>query len=135
MIVAIPWYKSPQTISLLTTAVAAAVALFPKVGAALGLTSPGAISIAVQNIAGVIALVAPVIGTYFRAKSPEQPITLTQAAADTRPATLKAEQTEKINAQNAHTAYLVVAAQKRKEAAAAPAPPAVAVNPTKPWGK
>lgn len=118
---AIPWYKSPQTIGLITTFIAAAVALFPKAGVALGLTSPTAISTAVSNVAGLIALVAPVVGTVFRVNSTEQPITLTQASADAHPATVAAEVVAKVNTQNAHTAALVVAAQQRK-AAAIPTP-------------
>jgi hypothetical protein len=91
MAAAIPWYRSPQTIGLITTFVAAAVALFPKAGAALGLTSPTAISTAVSNIAGIVAMIAPVVGTIVRAKQTSgQPITLTQAAADVHPATIAA---------------------------------------------
>src|SRR5882757_2251189 len=90
MAVAIPWYRSPQTIGLITTAVAAAVALFPKLGVMLGLTSPGSISTAVENVAGIVALLAPVAGGIFRVKSKVQPLTLTQAAADIHPATVAA---------------------------------------------
>ena len=133
--VAIPWYKSPQTLGLITTFVAAAVALFPKAGAALGLNSPTAISTAVSNVAGVIALLAPVVGTIFRVKSDVQPITLTQAAADSHPVTVAAQVTDKVNTQNAHTAALVIAAQQRKSAMAPAAAPAVAVDPSRPWGK
>jgi hypothetical protein len=138
MPVAIPWFKSPQTIGLITTFVAAAVALFPKAGIALGLTSPGAISTAVSNVAGVIALLAPLVGTIFRVNSDVQPITLTQAAADNHPATVAAQVVAKVNAQNARTAELVVAMQHRKNSADRPAPTVpspVAVDPTKPWGK
>lgn len=85
---AIPWYKSPQTIGLVTTAVSAAIALFPKVGQLLGLTSGTAIDAAVTTIFGFIALIAPIVGTVVRVKSKAQPITLTQAAADTHPATV-----------------------------------------------
>lgn len=85
---AIPFYKSPQTIGLIATFIAAAVALFPKVGVMLGLTSPGAIQTAVENVASVIALLAPVVGTIIRTKSKEQPITLTQAGADSHPVTV-----------------------------------------------
>jgi hypothetical protein len=89
-VTAIPWFRSPQTIGLITTFIAAAVALFPKAGVLLGLTTPGAIQTAVENIAGVIALLAPVVGTVFRVKSTLQPITLTQAAADVHPVTIAA---------------------------------------------
>jgi hypothetical protein len=92
MAAAIPFYKSPQTLGLITTFIAAAVALFPKAGAALGLTSSTAISTAVSNVAGLIAMIAPVVGTVVRAKQTSgQPITLTQTAADNHPATLAAE--------------------------------------------
>jgi hypothetical protein len=92
MAAAIPWYKSPQTIGLLTTFVAGAIALFPKLGAALGLTSPAAISTAVQNIAAAVATVAPVVGVVVRAmQKTGQPITLTQAGADAHPATIAAK--------------------------------------------
>jgi hypothetical protein len=88
---AIPWYKSPQTIGLITTFVAAAIALFPKAGVLLGLTSPNEIQTAVSNAAGVVAVIAPFIGTIVRAKSTVQPITLTQAQADNHPVTLAAQ--------------------------------------------
>jgi hypothetical protein len=92
MAAAIPFYKSPQTIGLIVTFVSAAVALFPKVGTMLGLTSPTAIQTAVENIAGVIAMVAPIVGTIVRAKQTSgQPITLTQKGADEHPATIAAE--------------------------------------------
>jgi hypothetical protein len=92
MAAAIPFYKSPQTIGLITTFVAAAVALFPKLGTMLGLTSPTAIATAVENAAGVIALVAPVVGVIVRSmQKTGQPITLTQAGADAHPSTIAAE--------------------------------------------
>jgi hypothetical protein len=115
MAAAIPFYKSPQTLGLITTFVAAAVALFPKAGAALGLTSPTAISTAVSNVAGVIALLAPVVGTIFRVNTAEQPITLTQAAADVHPATIAAQ-----------------AAAQHTPAASQPTVPIVVGS--KPWG-
>jgi microcystin-dependent protein len=149
---AIPWYKSPQTIGLVTTAVAALVALFPKVGQALGLTSPGAISTAVSNVAGFIALIAPIVGTVVRAKSKVQPVTLTQARADDNPATVVAAQQKATNDQNARVvAKLQVVQQQRKAAVGAGAepvselPPQVVVEPPpakppmfqpgQPWGK
>ena len=146
-VAAIPWYKSPQTIGLITTAVSAAVALFPKVGQLLGLTSPTSISDAVSSAATVIALIAPVVGAIFRVKSKDQPITLTQAAADNHEVTVLAERTAELNAQNAHTAALLAAvtAKRKAEAAAAAAttqpipidedPAPLKVDPSKPWGK
>jgi hypothetical protein len=91
---AIPWYKSPQTIGLVTTFVSAAIALFPKVGQLLGMSSPGDVSNAVSTVFGFIAVAAPFIGTIVRAKSKEQPLTMTQAAADSHPATQAVIQTQ-----------------------------------------
>jgi formylmethanofuran:tetrahydromethanopterin formyltransferase len=91
---AIPWYKSPQQIGLVTTAVSAAVALFPKLGQALGLSSATAVSDAVTNIFGVIALVAPVVGSFIRAKSKVQPLTMTQSGADANSSTVAVLQTQ-----------------------------------------
>jgi hypothetical protein len=84
---AIPWYKSPQEIGLITTAVSALIALFPKVGQLLGLTSASDIATAVTNVFGVIALIAPVIGSIVRVNSKAQPLTLTQAGAEAHPNT------------------------------------------------
>src|ERR1700679_2364747 len=91
---AIAWYRSPQQIGLVTTAVSAAIALFPKLGQALGLSSATAVSDAVTNIFGVIALVAPVVGSFIRAKSKVQPLTLTQARANTNSDTVAVVQTQ-----------------------------------------
>jgi hypothetical protein len=131
MAAAIPWYKSPQTIGLITTFVAAAVALFPKVGTALGLTSPTAIATAVENGAGVVALIAPFVGVVVRAmQKTGQPITLTQAGADSHPATLAAEAA-------AAPARVILPDPVTQPIPAAPpaVKPAVPVVPGKPWGK
>jgi hypothetical protein len=131
MAAAIPFYRSPQTIGLITTFIAAAVALFPKAGQLLGLTSPTEIATAVSNIAGLVALVAPVIGTIFRVKqSSGQPITLTQAGADAHPATLAAEAA-------AAPARVILPDPVTQPIPAAPTAvkPAVPVVPGKPWGK
>lgn len=66
----------------------AVIALFPKVGQVLGLTSPGAISNAVTVTFGFITVIAPVFGSIMRARSKIQPLTLTQAGADVHPNTL-----------------------------------------------
>jgi hypothetical protein len=91
---ALVWYKSPQQIGLVTTAVSAAVALFPKLGQALGLSSASAVSDAVTNIFGVIAFVAPVVGSFVRSRSKIQPLTLTQNSADTNSSTVAVLQTQ-----------------------------------------
>jgi hypothetical protein len=126
MAAAIPWYKSPQTIGLITTFVAAAVALFPKVGTALGLTSPTAIATAVENGAGVVALIAPFVGVVVRSmQKTGQPITLTQAGADAHPATLAAE------AAAANPSMVVPPDHPAQPIAVPP----IASIPGKPWGK
>jgi hypothetical protein len=93
MINPIPWYKSSGTIVQVTTAVSALIAIFPKAGQLLGLTSATDITNAVTNVFGVITLVAPVVGIIIRKFSKVQPITLTQASADaqTTPATQAAQ--------------------------------------------
>lgn len=93
---ALPWYRSPQQIGLVTTAVSAALALFPQASHWLGLTNPGDIANAVTAVFGVITLIAPIVGGVWRAKSPLQPLTLTQAGADVHPATIVALHTETI---------------------------------------
>ena len=80
----IPWYKSPVQVAQVATAISALIAVFPRVGNWLGLTSPTAVNDAVTAVFGVIALVAPVVGTVLRAKSPIQPLTLTQTSADAK---------------------------------------------------
>jgi len=80
----ITWYKSPVQVAQVTTAISALIAVFPRVGIWLGLTSPTAINDAVTAIFGVIGLVAPIVGTALRAKSPIQPLTLTQTSADAK---------------------------------------------------
>jgi hypothetical protein len=80
----IPWYKSPVQIAQITTAISALIAVFPRVGIWLGLTSPSAINDAVTAVFGVIGFVAPIVGSIVRAKSPVQPLTLTQASADAK---------------------------------------------------
>lgn len=85
---AIPWYRSPQQIGLVTTAVSALIALFPKLGQLLGWTSPSDVASGVTAVFGVIAVIAPVIGTFIRAKSTVQPLTLTKASAEIHPNTI-----------------------------------------------
>lgn len=80
----IPWYRSPVQIAQVTTVVSGLVAIFPKVGAYLGLTTPDAVNNAVTAVFGVVALVAPIVGTALRAKSPIQPLTLTKASAEAK---------------------------------------------------
>jgi hypothetical protein len=87
---AAPWYTSKVQIAQITALVSAFVAISPKVGNALGLKTAADVQTAVEAIFGAIAVVAPLVGTIFRAKSPLQPLTLTQSAAAAHPATVAA---------------------------------------------
>ena len=78
----IPWYKSPVYVSGAATVVSTLAVLFPKAGAALGLTSPDLVNTTVNAVFEVIALVAGAVTTVSRARSPVQPIAVSQAAAD-----------------------------------------------------
>jgi hypothetical protein len=125
---AIPWYKSPQQIGLVTTAVSAAVALFPKVGVWLGLSSPSEVANAVTNVFSFIAVVAPIVGSIVRANSKEQPLTLTASEATVHPATraIVAVQAAMREA-GIPTARAVQTQIECADAAAAVAPPPVPV--------
>jgi hypothetical protein len=85
---AIPWYQSRVQIAQVVSLVSAAIAMFPKVGTALGLTNLVAIQTAVETIFGTVALIAPLVGSIWRARSTLQPLTLTKAAAAVHPATI-----------------------------------------------
>lgn len=87
---AIPWYKSSVQIAQTSAAVSTIVALFPKAAivTALGLSDSGVVTQDVTYTFGVIALLASIAGIIVRKYSKLQPTTLTQAAADSHPATL-----------------------------------------------
>jgi hypothetical protein len=85
---AAPWYTSKVQIAQVVTLLSALTAMSPKIAATLGLTSLAAIQSTVEAVFGTIAFIAPLIGTWFRSKSPMQPLTLTQAGADAHPATI-----------------------------------------------
>jgi hypothetical protein len=141
---ALPWYKSPQTIGLVTTAVSAFIALSPKLGTLLGLNSPTAVENAVTVVFGFIAFVAPVIGTIVRSNSKLQPITLTQAAADAHPASVAVEAAEAapiLEAPIPMPAPMMSTQHPAQQVAAlplpashAPPPPPAANTGLKPWG-
>lgn len=88
---AVPWYQSPVQIAQITTFVSAFIAMFPKIGAVLGMETPDKVNTAVTAVFGFIAVVAPFVGMVLRAKSKIQPLTLTQAKADNHPATAMAD--------------------------------------------
>jgi hypothetical protein len=80
--IAVPWYSSPVQKAQVVSAVTAAVALFPKAGALVGIKTPADIATWVEIIFGIATLVAPVVGSVWRARSTLQPLTLTQKKAD-----------------------------------------------------
>lgn len=84
---AVPFYKSPVQIAQVTTFVSALIAMFPKWGAVVGLTTPDQVNTAVETTFGFIALVAPFVGMILRAKSKIQPLTITPTGAANHPAT------------------------------------------------
>ena len=85
---AIPWYKSSVTRGALTSFAALLVVLAPKLAVLLGLTSNDAISAVIDNLLIVAAALSALYTFIARIRSPVQPVTLTQAAADTHPATI-----------------------------------------------
>lgn len=88
---AIPWYQSPVQKAQIASLLAALVALSPKIGQVIGISTPGAAAAWVENIFGAITLLAPLVGAILRARSKLQPLTLTQGKADVHPATIAAE--------------------------------------------
>jgi hypothetical protein len=87
---AVPWYESKVQIAQVTALISAIVAMFPKVGTYIGITTATQVAPWVETVFGFIALAAPLVGTVLRAKSKYQPLTLTQAGADSHPATIAA---------------------------------------------
>jgi len=85
---AAPWYTSKVQIANVVAIVSALAAISPKIAATFGLTSLAAIQSTVEAVFGTIAFIAPLISSRFRASSPMQPLTLTQAGADAHPATI-----------------------------------------------
>lgn len=83
---AIPWYRSPVYVGAVVTIISTLLSLVPKLAAALGLTSPDAISHAVDSAFQLVALAAGVFTAYKRQSSPDQPLTLTKTGAETHPA-------------------------------------------------
>lgn len=124
---AAPWYTSKVQLTQLSTAVFALIAVFPKIGQWLHLTSESDVSNAVSAIAGVAALLSPILGTIFRARSPLQPLTLTKAGADAHPQTQAAA--------FSHTVAQTQGGPGPASSGASPAPaPVLTVDKTKPWG-
>jgi hypothetical protein len=78
-------------IAQVATFLSAAIALFPKLGTYLGITTPADVTNFVQTAFGAIAMVAPIVGGVLRANSTIQPLTLSQTAADNHPATAMAK--------------------------------------------
>lgn len=85
---AIPWYESRVQLAQVVALASAGIAIFPKVGTLLGLTSLASVQSAVELLFGAIAFIAPIVGSIWRAHSALQPLTLTKAAAAIHPATI-----------------------------------------------
>lgn len=83
-----PWYTSKVYIGAVTTIASVLASLAPKVFAALGLTSPDAVNVAVTSVFQVFALLAATYTATARAKSSVAPLTLTKVGADNHPNTL-----------------------------------------------
>lgn len=84
-----PWYTSAVQKAQVVAFLSTLLALFPQVTAKYHITSDQ-VSTAVTLIFGVLAGVAGLIGIGKRAASSIQPLTLTQAKADSHPATAMA---------------------------------------------
>ena len=93
---AIPWYRSPVIISQISASVSALVAIAPKnqVVTALGLSDPNTVVQLVTAVSGVIAVLSSLAGVVLRARSPVQPVTLTQVSADLHPNSLAVQQAQ-----------------------------------------
>ncbi len=87
-VAAIPWYKSPVQIANVAAFISAIIAMFPEVGKTMGLETPTQVSTAVTTVFAVIAIVAPAVGGFLRAKSKVQPLTMTAAKAEAHPNTV-----------------------------------------------
>lgn len=130
---AIPWYKSAQEITNVTTALSAAIAIFPKIGQWLGITNLSDTGVLVTNAFGVAAFVVPLIGARVRWTSKVQPLTGTASGAADHPATVAVKQVQAEMAQAGidtavvrqakNEAATTVAVDAAAAAAAAPASP------------
>jgi hypothetical protein len=126
---ALPWYKSPVQITQVAAFLSAVIALYPKLGTLLGITTPADVTTFVQTAFGGIALFAPLVGAILRARSTIQPLTLSKSGAENHPATAMAA------AQNAEVQALQTPTIPLPPVAPPPAPAAPTVNPNKAWGK
>jgi hypothetical protein len=87
---AIPFYKSPVEMGLATTALAAVIAMFPKLGNLLGVHTTDDATALVKSIFGVLAFVVPIVVGIIHWRSSLRPLTVTAAAAAAHPATAAA---------------------------------------------
>jgi hypothetical protein len=88
---AAPWYTSSVQKAQIVSIVSALVALSPKAGKLIGVNTPAEAAVWVETVFGFITLVAPILGSIWRARSKLQPLTLTKGNAEVHPATLAAE--------------------------------------------
>jgi hypothetical protein len=85
---ALPWYKSPVMIGAVVTIISTLAGLAPKAFAAVGLNNPTAIQTTVASAFQIFALLSGIYTAVKRTTSTVQPLTTTQAAADTHAATV-----------------------------------------------
>ena len=79
---ALPWYRSPVYVGIVTTIVSGLLSLIGKAD----LFPVEMVNTAIEAVFGLIAAVALLVAERKRRKSSLQPITLTKAGADAVPA-------------------------------------------------
>src|ERR1700679_2231959 len=83
--VTVPWYQSAVQKAQVVSAVTALIALFPKMGAVLGIKTPSEVATWVETIFGFATLAAPIVGIVWRAASHLQPLKWSKKAAAITP--------------------------------------------------
>lgn len=91
---AIPWYKSPIYVAALTTVLGAIATLYPKAAAVLGINTPLGQTAFIELAGGVVTLMGGAVIWLVRQLNKGQPITLTQASANTHPSTIAVVETQ-----------------------------------------
>ena len=108
---AIPFYRSPVYLCAMGTVLGALTTLYPKVAAAIGITTPAGATAFIELVGAGMTLAGGAVIWIIRQISTLQPITLTQKGATDAPATLARVQTSVSMAQAGITPSGVLAAQ------------------------
>jgi len=122
------WYTSKVQITQIATTLFALVGAFPIIGKWLHLNSMTDALAAVSAVAALAAIVSPLVGTFIRARSPLQPLTLTKAGAEVHPQTQAAVFTAGLQPDQASAVQHPVAGYIPVTQ------PILKIDPTKPWG-